>query len=209
MKNLKNYNNKTKAAFVLLIVMLLILLSNFNTLHNSKKTNQTINDIFKDRLVVADYIVQYVHETHFIKAQAQRADLSAAAKKETIEKAFKRIQKIDPLYLETVLSANEEIHIRHFITICQQASEQVEEEVWQEVVQTNNQMLHTLKALSKIQINEGKLKLAAANTLYGDNNRLGQLQIALLIVLSSITFYLLLIKKPKRTIKIPEGPSMN
>src|SRR3970040_2656863 len=67
MKDLKKYSNKTKAAFVLLIVMLIILLSNFNTLQNSKKTNENINAIHKDRLVAARYIFQYANALHFIK----------------------------------------------------------------------------------------------------------------------------------------------
>ena len=45
--------------------------------------------------------------------------------------------------------------------------------------------------------------------MYNDNNSIGQLEIALLIILGGITFYLLIVKKPKRTIKIPESPSMN
>lgn len=70
MKDLKKYSNKIKAAFVLLIVMFVILLSNFNTLQNSKKTNEDINTIYNDRLVVARYIFQYANEIYVIKTNA-------------------------------------------------------------------------------------------------------------------------------------------
>lgn len=82
MKDLKKYSNKTKAAFILLIVMLLILLGNFNTLQNSKNVNENINAIYNDRLVVAHYIFQYSKELHFIKAEAEKLDLSDNTKKD-------------------------------------------------------------------------------------------------------------------------------
>jgi hypothetical protein len=93
MKDLKKYSNKTKAAFVLLIVMLTILLSNFNTLQNSKKTNENINAIYNDRLVVARYIFQYANELHFIKAKAVQTELNDNQKRDDITIALKNIKK--------------------------------------------------------------------------------------------------------------------
>lgn len=81
MRALKKYSNKTKAAFVLLIVMLIILLSNFNTLQNSKKANENSNTIYNDRLVVARYIFQYANELHFIKAKAAQTELKHTQKR--------------------------------------------------------------------------------------------------------------------------------
>lgn len=69
--------------------------------------------------------------------------------------------------------------------------------------------LNTLNQLSEIQVKEGKAKLASANAMHSGNNTLGQLEIALLIVLGGITFYLLIVKKPKKNIKIPESSNLN
>ena len=109
MKDLKKYSTKTKAAFVLLIVMFIILLNNFNTLQNSKKTNEDINTIYNDRLVVARYIFQYANELYFIKTNAVETKLNDTQKKNKIPTAVKNIKNLDKLYLQPVLTPKEKI----------------------------------------------------------------------------------------------------
>jgi hypothetical protein len=209
MKDLKKYSNKTKAAFILLIVMLIILLGNFNTLQNSKNVNENINAIYKDRLVVAHYIFQYSKKLHFIKAEAEKMDLSDNTKKDEITQTLSVIHNIDNLYAKTVLTNKEKQYFDTFLSSCTEINKQVESKNWSKIASLCHDALTTLEFLSQIQIQEGKAKLASANAMYNKNNSLGQLQIALLIILGGITFYLLIIKKIKRNIKIPESPSLN
>lgn len=209
MKHLKKYSNKTKAAFILLIVMLIIILSNFNTLQNSKKVNENINAIYKDRLVVAHYIFQYSEELHFIKAEAEKLNLNDTIKTDEIFSTLKVIHSIDDLYTKTVLTPTERIFFQNFLASCVAIDKQTQNRNWSQIVKLSDKALKTLEQLSQIQITEGKAKLASANAMYNDTNSLGQLEIALLIVLGGITFYLLIVKKIKRRIRIPEPPSMN
>lgn len=209
MIDLKKYSNKTKAAFILLIVMLIILLNNFNTLHNSKKTNENINAIYNDRLVVERYIFQYANEFHSIKANAIQVKLNDIQKKEAIKKALNSIQTIDKLYLKTVLTPNEKILFENFLTTSSTIAKQAENKNWSQIELSSNQALQTLEKLSQIQISEGKSRLSKSNALHNENNALGELQIALLVILSGITIYLLLSRKNKINIKIPESPSLN
>jgi len=202
---LKKYSNKTKAAFILLIIMLIIILSNFNTLRNSKNVNENINTIYNDRLVVAYYIFQYANELHFIKAEAQKSNLND----QKIKNALRTIHTIDDLYVKTVLTPKEKTHFDAFLASCSEIDKQVQNKKWNLIPQSSNDALQTLNHLSEIQVKEGKNKLASANAMHNGNNTLGQVQIALLIVLGGIAFYLLIIKKAKRNIKIPESPSLN
>ncbi|MDR7210358.1 MCP four helix bundle domain-containing protein [Flavobacterium piscis] len=206
---LKKYSNKTKAAFILLVIMLIIILSNFNTLQNSKNANENINTIYNDRLVVAYYIFQYANELHLIKAETQKAILNDAYKKGKIENALQTIHTIDNLYVKTVLTPKEKSHFDAFLVSCSEIDKQAQNKNWNLVMESSNKALKTLNHLSEIQVREGKEKLASANAMHSGNNTLGQLQIALLVVLGGITFYLLIIKKPKKNIKIPESPSLN
>ncbi|MCD0465478.1 MCP four helix bundle domain-containing protein [Flavobacterium sp. ENC] len=208
MKDLKKYSNKTKAAFILLVVMLIIIVSNFNTLENSKNVNENINAIYKDRLVVAHYIFQYSKELHFIKTEAEQLNLSDTTKKNEITTTLTVIHSIDDLYSKTVLTPKEKRYFEAFLNSCETIRLQSQNNNWKQVSQSGAEALITLELLSEIQITEGKAKLKAANEMYNGNNSLGQLQIALLIILGGITFYLLIIKK-KKTIRIPEPPSLN
>jgi hypothetical protein len=209
MKDLKRFSNKTKAAFVLLIVMVIILLSNFNTLRNSKKANENINAIHNDRLVVARYIFQYANEIHFIKAKTLQIEINDAQKKDEIATVMQHIHNIDKLYLETVLTPKEKKSFVSFLASCSSIEIQSQNNNWSQVIQSSNQALQTLELLSQIQINESKSKLASSNEMHSGNMTLGELQIALLVVLGGFAIYLLIVKKNKVKVKIPESPSMN
>lgn len=209
MSDLKKYTNKTKAAFILLIVMVLILLNNFNTLHNSKKTNEDINAIFNDRLVVEHYIFQYANELHSIKADAINSQLSDTQKMEGIAIALGNIQSIDKLYLKTVLTPNEGTFFKSFLSSCTAIKKQNRDKNWNQITASSNQALQTLEKLSNLQIKEGKSKLDHSTAIHNGNNSLGELEIALLVILSGITTYLLMAKKNKIKVKIPEAPSLN
>jgi hypothetical protein len=209
MKSLKKYSNKTKAAFILLIVMLIILLSNFNTLQNSKRTNENINAIYNDRLVVAHYIFQYANELHFIKSNAIQIELNDTQKKDVITATIQNIQNIDKLYLKTILTPKEKRTFAAFLASCSAINKQSENKNWSQVTYSSSQALETLELLSLIQIEEGKSKLSSSNALHSGNNTLGKLQIALLVVLGGISINLLMVKKKKINIKIPQAPSLN
>lgn len=209
MKDVKTYTNKTKAAFILLIVMVIILLNNFNTLHNSKKTNEDIKAIFNDRLVVEHYIFQYANELHSIKANAINLQLNDIQKMEGTAIALGNIQNIDKLYLKTVLTPNEKSFIKSFLSSCAKIKEQNRNKNWNQIAASSNQGLQILGKLSNLQIKEGKSKLDHATAIHNGNNSLGELEIALLVILSGITAYLLMAKKNKIKVKIPEAPSLN
>ena len=115
MRDFNKYSNKTKAAFILLVVMVLILLNNFKALQNSKRTNEDINAIFNDRLVVENYIFQYANEIHSIKADAINPLLNDIQKIEEIAIALGNIKSIDKLYLHTVLTPLEVSFFKSFL----------------------------------------------------------------------------------------------
>lgn len=205
---LKNSSKKTKVAFVLAIVMLIIILSTFNTLRNAETTNENINAIYKDRLVVSTYIFHYANELNLVKANSIK-DNNDIEKADAIITSIHNIKAINLLYHNTVLTPKEKEDFSVFIAICAKINNLVQEKKWQEVERAADQALVTLESLSKIQVDEAKLQLENANKAYNQYNMLAQLEIALLIVLGITILYLLLTKRHKRVIKIPEGPSLN
>src|SRR5215207_8728650 len=137
MKDLHKISNKTKAAFILLIVMLIIILSNFNTLQNSKKVNENINAIYKDRLVVAHYIFQYSKELHFIKAEAEKLNLSDTIKTDEIISTLKVIHSIDQLYEKTVLTPTERIFFQNLLNSCNTINKQTQNKNWDQIAKSS------------------------------------------------------------------------
>lgn len=209
MKELKKYSNKTKAAFVLLIVMLIVLLSNFNTLQNSKKTNENINALHKDRLVVARYIFQYANTLHSIKAFTLEKEIDDTQKKQRIMTSIQSFQNLDSLYLKTVLTSKEKKYFTAFQASCIAIVQESQNNNWSQIRLSSDQALQSLELLSQIQIEEGQSKLAQSNSLHQSETILGELQIGLLVILGGCALFLLIIKKRKFTVKVPESPSMN
>ena len=207
MKDVNKYSNKTKAAFIILIVMIIILLNNFTTLQNSKERNENINAIFNDRLVVEQYIFQYANELHFIKASAIQVNLNDSQKKAAIATALNKIQNINKLYFKTVLTPNEDRFFKSFLASCATIDQQNQNKNWNHIANSSSQALKTLTQLSNLQIKEGKAKLDNSNALHNGIISLGELEIALLVILCGITTYLLMAKKTK--VKIPQAPSLN
>ena len=158
---------------------------------------------------MARYIFHYANELHFIKANAVQPERSDSQKKDRIITAVKHMQDIDKLYLETVLTPKEKKFFTAFLASCSTINKQSLNSNWSQVGLSSDQALQALEELSQIQLKEGRSKLSNSNALHNGNNTLGQLQIALLVILGGVALYLLVVKKSKINIKIPQAPSMN
>ena len=209
MRDINNINKKTKAAAILIFVTILLLISNYFIGLNSRKTNESIKAIYNDRLMVSHYIFQYNNAIHQIKACAIQDNPNDLEKQEFISMCLYRISNIDKKYLATVLTAEEKKQFKTFQNQCATIQTLNKNKDWKKIAQLSEQSLQTLEVLAQIQIDEGKTELTTANTLHNGNKIFAQFEIGLFIILGCLSAYLLVLKKMKVKIKIPESPSMN
>ncbi|MEO8252909.1 MAG: hypothetical protein ABI554_00885 [Flavobacterium sp.] len=209
MKDINAINKKTKAAAVLIFVTILLLISNYFIGLNSRKTNESIKAIYNDRLMVSHYIFQYTNAIYQIKEQVDQSKYDDFGKQNFVAIRLKNISNIDKNYLETILTAEEKKQFQTFQNQCTSIQTLSYYNDWKKITQLSEQSLGTLEALAQIQIDEGKTELTTANALHNGNRIFVQFEIALFIILGCLSAYLLLLKKMKVKIKIPEAPSMN
>ena len=209
MKDINNLNKKTKAAAVLIIVTLLLLICNYFISLNSRKTNESIKAIYNDRLLVSHYVFQYTNAIHQIKTQAIETDQDDFEKQNFIAKRLKNITNIDRKYLATVLTLKEREQFKVFQNQCDIIETANKNKDWQKTTKWSSLSLKTLEILAQIQIDEGKTELTTANTLHNGNQIFTQFEVGLFIILACLSAYLLVLKKMKIKIKIPEAPSAN
>ncbi|MGM8360986.1 MCP four helix bundle domain-containing protein [Flavobacterium sp. ARAG 55.4] len=207
MRDINTINRKTKAAAILIFVTILLLISNYFIGLNSKKTNESIQAIYNDRLMVSHYIFQYTNTIHQIKSAAASSPFSE--KQKFISGSLQRIRSLDKKYLATVLTPEEKRQFNFFRNQCAAIETMNQNKDWQKVTEWSTQSLQTLEILAQIQIDEGKTTLTTANTMHNGNQFFAQLEIGLFIVLGCLSAYLLVLKKMKVKIKIPEAPGMN
>ncbi len=209
MRDLNTINSKTKAAAVLIFVTILLLISNYFIGLNSKKTNQNIKAIYNDRLMVSHYIFQYTNAIHQINTHSLQTNPNDSERQNFVAKRLQNISNIDKKYQTTVLTPEEKKQFKNFQNQCAEIANLNQKKDWQRLTQWSTQSLKTLEILAQIQIDEGKTKLTIANTLHNGNKIFAQFEIALFIILGCLSAYLLVLKKMKVKIKIPEAPSMN
>lgn len=209
MRDINTINRKTKAAAVLILVTILLLISNYFIGLNSKKTNENMKAIYNDRLMVSHYIFQYTNAIHQINAYSIQVNTSDFEKQNFISKVLQNTNSIDKKYLSTVLTAKEKKEFKSFQNQCTAIQTANEKKDWKKIAVLSQQSLQTLEVLAQIQIDEGKTALTTANALHNGNKIFAQFEIALFIILACLSAYLLVLKKMKIKIKIPEAPSMN
>ncbi|MBA0882102.1 MCP four helix bundle domain-containing protein [Flavobacterium undicola] len=209
MRDINTINKKTKAAAVLIFVTILLLISNYFIGLNSKKTNESIKAIYNDRLMVSHYIFQYTNAIHQIKIRAIQINPNDSEKQNFVSKRLQSIHRIDKKYLATVLTSEEKKQFKTFQNQCAAIGTMNQNKDWQKLTQWSDQSLQTLEVLAQIQIDEGKTELTTANTLHNGNKIFAQFEMGLFIILGCLSAYLLVLKKMKIKIKIPESPSLN
>ncbi|WP_366185978.1 MCP four helix bundle domain-containing protein [Flavobacterium ovatum] len=209
MKDINNLNKKTKAAAVLIFVTILLLISNYFNGLNSRKTNESIKAIYNDRLMVSHYVFQYTNAIHQIKTESTQTNQDDSEKQVFVTSQLQNISSLDQKYLTTVLTPEEKKQFKSFQNQCAIIKTLTQKKDWQKITQLGEQSLQTLEILAQIQIDEGKTELTTANTLHDGNKIFAQFEIILFIILASLSFYLLVLKKMKVKIKIPEAPSLN
>jgi hypothetical protein len=209
MKDINAINKKTKAAAVLIFVTILLLISNYFIGLNSRKTNESIKAIYNDRLMVSHYIFQYTNAIYQIKLHVGQSNYDDFEKQNFVAIRLKNISNIDKKYLETILTTEEKKQFQAFQNQCTTIQTLSYYNDWQKITKLSDQSLGTLEALAQIQIDEGKTELTTANALHNGNRIFAQFEIALFIILGCLSAYLLVLKKMKVKIKIPEAPSMN
>lgn len=209
MKELKKINKKSKAATILIIVTLLLLASNFFIANNSKSTNEAIKAIYNDRLMASHYVFEYNNQIHLLKTEIAQPSVSDFTKKQIITSHLDIIKTIDKKYLQTLLTDDEKEQFLSFQLYCKKIATASQSNNWTEIEQLSELSLERLELLAQIQVDEGKIKLATAQTLHNGNKIFTQFEIGLFIILGCLSVYLLVLKKIKHKIQIPEPPSMN
>ena len=165
--------------------------------------------IYNDRLMVSHYIFQYTNAIYQIKTYVIKSGLSNFERQNFVSKILQNTTAIDKKYLATVLTTTEKKQFKNFQNQCVAMQSASERKDWELLIQLSEQSLKTLEILAQIQIDEGKTALTTANALHSGNKIFAQFEIGLFIILGCLSAYLLVLKKMKVKIKIPEAPSMN
>lgn len=181
---------KLKLASALAIILFIVLVNNRLQNNNLTELGETFGSVYKDRLLVENYIFKMANATHEKKYLLTQIDNQ---KTQTIKKEINFInQEMDSIisdYQKTYLTINENAIFKDYLKNNAQLREMEQNPVIQ-ISQLNelyNKNVQMLTELSKIQMIEGEALYNNSQSIVTSNASISYLELGLLIILGLIT----------------------
>jgi hypothetical protein len=181
---------KLKLASALAIILFIVLVNNRLQNNNLTELGETFGSVYKDRLLVENYIFKMANATHEKKYLLTQIDNQ---KTQTIKKEINFInQEMDSIisdYQKTYLTINENAIFKDYLKNNAQLREMEQNPVIQ-ISQLNelyNKNVEMLTELSKIQMIEGEALYNNSQSIVTSNASISYLELGLLIILGLIT----------------------
>lgn len=175
------------AAFLLLFAVLMLANARENAC--SEQLGQAANAIYKDRLVVASYVLRYDRELQSMKETILSGKNPESVKTRAI-RSHSKMDELDSLYLSTVLTLSEKKCFNRFSQIRSSLKIQTSGEGNTETLQDIARAQKTLETLSEIQLTEGKKQIDHAARATSSYNIYANLETGMLFILVLIALRL-------------------
>lgn len=182
MKWTYSIENKMAAAFVLLILCVLVLLSSYNDKIHTREVKESISTLYEDRLVAQDYILKLTDHFYQINETLNNPAILDAEQTGKVSAILFDIEEINTTYEKTKLTENEEIKFKLFKKVCQELAAANMQNIENKKQYTKN-ALALLRDLSAIQIEESKLIVSRSERLYQASKISSDLSIGIVVVL--------------------------
>jgi hypothetical protein len=182
MKWTYSIKNKLIASLALLVLCLLVLLSNYNDRQHSQEVKDTINTMYKDRLVAESYLMNLTVYMYALK-EAYNLELNAKLNNQKIiSEIFGKIHYTTSLYDKTVFTKEESNKYTYFNAYLKKIKHDATIQPTQKIELVNNALL-VLSELSTIQLEESKLIVNKTDKLYESGKLSSDFALAVIVVI--------------------------
>lgn len=178
--------NKLRAAFMLFIVIVLVLINNFNERNRLDKISRAIHSIYEDRLIAEHYTFQYLQYSQEIIEISAADDNQAISIGKLMLPILDHARSLDTAYLKTTLTKEEQREFSNLLALYDSIEIAVERNDRATVNQKGKETLSILDALSDIQIKEGALQMKVIDKLYSSAALSSNFEFAVLIIIGLI-----------------------
>jgi hypothetical protein len=181
---------KLKLASALAIILIIVLVNNRLQNSNLTELGETFGSVYKDRLVVENYIFKMANATHEKKyLLTQIETLNDQVIKEDINSINAEMDLIIAEYQKTYLTINENKIFKDYLQNNAQlrVMEQKPEIRVSKLNELYNKNVKMLTELSKIQLEEGEALYNNSQSIVTSNASISYLELGLLIILGLIS----------------------
>lgn len=182
MKWTYSIKNKLIASLALLVLCLLVLLSNYNDRQHSREVKDTINTMYKDRLVAESYLMNLTVYMYALK-EAYTLELNTKLLNANIvNEIFSKINYTTNLYNATVFTKEESTKYTYFNAYLSKIRNDLNINSNQKIELVNNALI-VLSELSAIQLEESKLIVNKTDKLYESGKLSSDFALAVIVVI--------------------------
>ncbi|MGM0581360.1 MAG: MCP four helix bundle domain-containing protein [Bacteroidota bacterium] len=181
---------KLKLASALAVILIIVLVNNRLQNSNLTELGETFGSVYKDRLVVENYIFKMANATHEKKYLLTQIDTrNDQVIKEEIHTINKEMDSLIADYQKTYLTINENTIFKDYLQNNAQLRvlEQNPEFQVSQLKDLYNKNVQMLTELSKIQMIEGEALYNNSQSIVTSNASISYLELGLLIILGLIS----------------------
>lgn len=193
-----NTKQRINSGFVLAAAFLLVLASNRLNQRNFTTVEDSVDSVYRDRLVVQEYIYTLNNLFHKKELFLTQND----SDKEGMPQ-FPVVEDILADFSKTVLTTEESMYLTELKDNYTKLKKlELKKDTKEEMVSVLNKISDNLDELSKVQLMEGEQLTQRSKRSLGMNQLLSRLEIVFLIIIGLL--FLIIVFKPEK----PEGPEM-
>lgn len=204
------FEQKNKAGFALLALLLMMAMVIFAHKKNLSQLQYTLTSIYSDRLVAGNYLYNLSHEIYKKKLHLDEVGKIYSAQNDSINRIIRKYEKtlltteeskqFSSLKAHLQLSANIESQIRNSST------RQEEIALRSQLRNQYDIILTDLNNLTSIQISEGQNLIAESNRIVASDNITSRLELGLLIIFGLLIMLIFSVIKSRM---VRTAPSLN
>jgi hypothetical protein len=191
MKWTYSIRNKMVASGALFTLCILVLYSNYKDQNHTNNVKKSISTLYEDRLVVEDYILKMTIDIYEIKQALNAAGGSAEQSASQITARLSHIDGLSAAYQKTKFTKTEDVTFAALLKTLNEFESSSLQSVPHKL-KLANEALALLNELSSIQLEESKLIMKQAESLYRSGKAASQfafaITIIILLVLQALVF---------------------
>lgn len=189
---MKNTKQRINSGLVLAAAFLLVLASNRLNQRNFSTVEQSVDSVYKDRLVVQEYIYTLNNLFHKKELFLIQNDLDIEGTPQ-----FPLVEDILADFSKTVLTTEEAMHLANLKDNYSELKElELKQNTKGEMVTVLSKISDNLDELSKVQLMEGEQLTQRSKRSLGMNQLLSSLEIVFLIIIGLL--FLIIVFKPEK-----------
>lgn len=209
MKWIYRIKHKMAASALLFVVLGLVFINNISERENSAQISRAISDMYDDRLIPGNYILQLSENLHQLVEIIRQPETGTVIKKARASSVITSVFLLNDNYGKTRLTTREAEEFSRFTDLCAQIYEYCRAEDFARIGPLAEEAQQVLNTLSEIQVTEAQTIMKKSSRLFHMAASSSQFEMAVLIIIALIIQVMIFASDVPKSKHVPRHPQLN